>query len=149
MQPGSQLTEDYSAGQGMNDAIAFGGASTDATTTDETPYAEVTAEDLNGRPKITYSWSPDDTVTDTGVLALYASQAVSSLQDGSKAVSLCIANNIPGKVLGDDWFLGDDIGWAMSGLAFPDEPSGVVRVIGYQLDYTTITPILAGTGMST
>lgn len=148
--PGSSITEDYSEGYGANSITAVGVLSPNSTsTTDTLPTATATSANLNGRPLWAYSYQPDATVSDPAILADYAEQANSEMTDGAQPLALTIANDLPGKTFGVDWFLGDDIGWSFADtLAFPLPVSGTARCIGYQVDYTTITPVLKGAAVS-
>jgi len=138
---GSVFSEDYSPGQGANQVIAYGGASTSATSS-AVPQAVATAINLNGRPLWTFSYSPNQTVTDPVVLGTYAAAAVAQMGDGGQPLTMVLPIDAPGKRLGVDWDLGDDIGWALTGPSFPDAPSGTARCIGYRLGLQTVTPIL-------
>lgn len=140
---GSVFTEDYTPGQGANQVIAYGSASTTASSSD-VPVASATAIDLKGRPLWTFSYSPNQTVTDPVVLGTYAAKAVSAMNDGSKPLTMVLPVDAPGKRLGVDWSIGDDIGWSLSGPSFPQPISGIARCIGYRLTAQTVTPILKG-----
>jgi hypothetical protein len=143
LQAGSGLHEDYSNGQGANKVTAYGTAPTNAAD-DSVPSASATALDLQGRPLWEYRYQPNATVSSTSVLATYAQQALLVMQNGTQPLTLVLANDLPGKTLGVDWNLGDDIGWYLSGIAFPTAATGTARCVGYKIDHATVTPILQG-----
>ncbi|HET6916945.1 MAG TPA: hypothetical protein VFH56_12715 [Acidimicrobiales bacterium] len=145
LMPGSAFTEDYSPGMGANVVTAFG--STSGASSGALPTATAQEVDLKGRPLWTYAFTPNQTVTDVTVLASYASQAATLMQDGAQPLTMTIANDLTGKQFGLDWNLGDDIGWVIDGPAFPQPVSGVSRVVSYHADWTTITPILKGASL--
>lgn len=140
---GSVFTEDYTPGQGANQVIAYGAASTTASSAD-VPVASATAIDRKGRPLWTFSYSPNQTVTDPVVLGTYAAAAVAAMNDGSQPLTMVLPVDAPGKRLGVDWSAGDDIGWSLSGPSFPNPQSGVARCIGFRMTPQTVTPILKG-----
>lgn len=143
LQAGSGLHEDYSSGQGANTITAYGTAPENAYD-DSVPMATATSLDLQGRPLWEYRYQPNSTVTDAATLATYAEQALQVMQNGTQPLTLVMDNDATGKQLGVDWNLGDDMGWYLSGIAFPTPETGVARCVGYQLDVATITPILQG-----
>lgn len=143
---GSVFTEDYTPGQGANQVIAYGAASTTAAS-DDVPVASATAIDLKGRPLWSFSYSPNQTVTDPVVLGTFAAAAVSSMNDGSKPLTMVLPVDAPGKRLGVDWNVGDDIGWSLAGKSFPSPQSGIARCIGYRMTPQTVTPILKGVSL--
>jgi hypothetical protein len=137
---GSGLNEDYSAGQGANQIIANGAANQSAANS-IVPSA-VANFPLNGRPQWTLVYRPNQTVSDTAVLAQYVAAAGAGIQNGAQPLTVVLPYKLPGKQLARDWNLGDDVGYALTGDAFPDTPSGVRRCIGYKANLSTITPIL-------
>lgn len=146
MLAGSAFSEDFSAGHGANDVIAYGSASSTATSTD-VPFVESVVLDTKGRPLWTYAYSPNQTVSDLTVLKTYAIAAVTQMQDGAQPLAVVLSTTLLGKQFGVDWNLGDDLGWSLSGMAFPTPLAGVGRCIGYRVDATTITPILKGVSL--
>lgn len=145
MQGGSSLSEDYSSGKGANTIAA-----TLTPTAGGLIVATATASDLKGRPLTWMSYTPSSgAAAPSGsdlptVAGAYAAAAIQALSDGSPTQNIVITNGIVGKQFGDDWNLGDDVGWRFTGQAFPDSPGGVSQCIGYRVDLTTITPILKG-----
>lgn len=143
LQDDSNLHEDYSNGQGANVVRAYGTAPENAAD-DSVPSAVAEADDKQGRPYWEYRYQPSGTITDPAVLAGYAAAALSVMQNGTQPLVLVLANDLPGKRLGVDWNIGDDMGWFLTGIAFPETASGVARCVGYRLDLATVTPILKG-----
>jgi hypothetical protein len=146
LQDGSSFVEDYSPGHGANDVTAFGAPDPNATAAD-IASAQATAGDLKGRPLWSYVYQPNQTVTTSGALAPYATAAVAQMQDGAQPLSMVLLNNAPGKQLGVDWFLGDDLGWSLDGPTFPVPVAGTARCIGYTATTQTITPMLKGASL--
>lgn len=144
---GSSITEDYTPGYGANSVTAVGAPPPNAVS-NSVPSVTVVSANLGGRPLWAYSYQPDSTVSDLGILSDYAQQAQRQMSNGVQPLQLSIAHDLPGKTLGVDWGLGDDMGWHLSGIAYPTPVSGVGRCIGYQVDYSTITPVLQGLGLS-
>lgn len=141
----SAFSEDYSSGQGANQVICYGSASASASSS-VVPTATATATNTKGRPLWAYAFQPNSTVSDSTTLANYAIAALTAIQDGTHPLSMTIPLGIPGKQLGLDWGLGDDIGWNLTGPAFPTPITGVARCVGYQVDQATITPVLTSVG---
>lgn len=152
------FTEDYTDGYGANQVTAYGTSTSSGSGTGSStvvPSATGTASDLKGRPLWTYVYQPSANVTDPSALAQFAASAVNQIQDGSQPLSLTMARQHGvsggwgpvGKQLGQDWGLGDDIGWNITGVAFPTPITGVARVLGYSLTYDTVTPILQGANL--
>lgn len=145
MQGASTLSEDYSPGRGANTVTA-----TLTPTAGGLITATATAPDLRGRPLTWFSYSPSSGAAAPAgsdlptVAGVYAAAAVNAISDGSPTQNIVVSNTLPGKQFGDDWNLGDDVGWEFTGIAFPDAPSGVAQCIGYKADLTTVTPILKG-----
>lgn len=142
MQSGSSLMGDYSQGHGANQATALAGASSSASSTSSS--ATATAPDLKGRPLWGMVYTPSTQTSDPTALAQFAASAITQLSDGSQTATLVIANDLEGKQYGQDWHLGDDIGWTMSGTAFPQPLTTVGRCVSVKVDQTTVTPALQG-----
>lgn len=138
--PGSvitaQLLEDYTSGNGANRVTATTGQGADRLA------STVNAADLAGRPTYEYRWSPSGTITATATLQAHAQRAVAILAPGASSLTLT-ANIDEAPVLGDDWSLGDDIGYDLLAPAWIDGLAGVARCIGWERDDYTVTPILA------
>lgn len=141
--PGSisqvETVEDYSAGKGANDVMAVGSSQGDAR-----PQSPHQFGPADGRPKREFRWSPSSSIIITDTLTAHAQRAVAVLQDGSNAITLT-ANRADAPRLGIDWGLGDDVAYDIDHPAWPDGLSGVGRAIGWELDDTTVSPILAVT----
>lgn len=138
---GSMYAEDYTPGQGANQVVAYGGASQSASSPD-VPVASATAIDLKGRPLWTFTYSPNQTISDPVVLGTYAAAAVTQMNDGGQPVTMVLSITLAGKQLGVDWNIGDDIGWSLTGVVFPQSMAGISRCIGYRINQQTVTPII-------
>lgn len=139
--PGSvsqvESVEDYSQGKGANDVMATGSSQGDVRP--QSPHQ--TGPD-DGRPKREFRWSPSSSIIVVDTLTAHAQRALAVLQDGSNAITLT-ANRQTAPRLGVDWGLGDDVEYDIDHPAWPDGLSGVGRAIGWELDDTTVSPILA------
>ena len=140
MQAGSSFTEDYSAGYGANQVTMMGTASGSVGSTSAT----ATAASLAGRPLWNMTYTPSVATTDATALGQFAYAAVTQLAAGSQTVKLVVSKDLPGKRVGADWDLGDDIGYIFTGPAFPRPISKTARCVGYAVDLTTATPMLQG-----
>jgi hypothetical protein len=151
--PGSVISvtvlEDYSSGKGANDITAVGAGQGNSR-----PSARQVATNFGGRPTIEYRFNVPAvgqlTVAQIAALGVYAGQALTFMGAGAQSVTL--TSTIEGApVLGQDWNLGDDIGYQIGGLdgngvdlvpAFPGGFSGVARTVALERTDTTIAPIL-------
>jgi hypothetical protein len=143
----AQQTRDYSSGKGANDVTAFSSGVGSLTPSSDPQRAA----NYQNRPTYEYRWSPAASVTDPLVLDQYAQQALALLAPGSQGLVLTAAISAAPQ-LGADWFLGDDLEYAIGGLddqggelvaQFPGGLQGIGRAIGYQLTDTTISPVIA------
>lgn len=143
---------DYSSGKGANSVIAT--SSGQGTTRPQSP-AQVATDP--SRPTYEYRWTPSTSITDTDTLVDWAQSALGAMDGGAVTLTMSAVATEPGcPQLGTDWFLGDDIGFAIGGLdsnsrdtvpGFPGGYTGVARAIGYELtlgNTPIITPVLAG-----
>lgn len=126
--------EDYSSSKGANITTTTGAGQGDSR-----PQASAILANMKGRPKVELRTSTSE--TDVSLLQRLATADLARLQDGAQTVSLT-ASVAGAPQLGVDWNLGDDIGYELSGAAYPSPVQGVGRCIGYELDDTTVTPIL-------
>lgn len=151
--------EDYTSGKGANRVMAIGSVATPSviamavgppysgpTKLSKTINSEtVTASNLLGRPLWTYAWKPNAQITDATTLTAYATKALAQTQNGAQSAQAVLPLSAPGKQFGQDWNIGDDIGYYLyDGMAWPTAIQGTARVVGYQLDQATVTPILTG-----
>lgn len=137
------IAHDYTAGNGANVVTATSSGQGLAR-----PQSTVTATDLMGRPKREFRYTPSTSIIDVPTLTAHATQAVSILQNGNQAVSFTVESGLPGRTLGVDWNIGDDIGFLIQGPTVPDGQLGVGRCIGYSVTDTTVTPTLANVTVS-
>lgn len=152
--PGSisdfQFDEDFGEGKGANDVMAFSSGQGDSR-----PQSTHVVTADPARPTYEYRYSPSTSITSTDTLLGHAQGRAPILFGGSTAVALtAIMDDAP--KLNVDWFIGDDVGYQIGGLdqngrdtvpGFPGGLSGVVRVVGVQIelsDTPKITPIIAG-----
>lgn len=149
--PGPLVTfselHDYSAGNGANVVTPYSSGQGAGV-----PYApDIVAADFHGRGTFEQRYQPAPSISPP-TLAQYAQQAAAILAPGSRPVSLGVSlARLEGRRFGQDWILGDDIGWNVANtradgspiLAFPDGTSGVGRSLAVELTSPTIiTPIL-------
>ncbi|MGO4143726.1 hypothetical protein AB4Y77_01460 [Paenarthrobacter sp. YAF11_1] len=132
----AELVEGYGADEGANDVMAVSTGTEGARP--QSPHQTV-ATDL--RPRFEYRWTPESDIKDTATLTAHARRALAALKDGSLAMTLT-ANRGEAPKLGLDWFIGDDIGFDIDALEFPDGLVGTARCVGWELTETTITPLI-------
>ena len=133
---GFELVESYKSGVGANDVMAVSSGSEDARP--QSPKQVATGDN---RPKVEHRWSPSTSITDVATLTDHAKRALAAMKGGSVALTMS-ANRDEAPKLGADWRLGDDLAFDLEAPGFPDGLSGVARAVGWELDDTTITPIL-------
>lgn len=155
--PGSlhdvELVEDWSAGSGATRVLAVSSPADQDTARPESAPAVAVDHD---RPTTEHRWSPSSSITRVDTLTEHAAAALEVLRDGAQALALtATAEQYPR--LGQDWALGDDIGYQIGARhpdgtdsvpAFPGGLSGVARAIGWRLDLSNpprVAPILATT----
>jgi hypothetical protein len=102
--------EDYSAGKGANSVIAS--SSGVAGARPQSP-AQIAVDD--GRPTYEARFAPSTDITLTATLTDHAARMLSSVAQGSTALTLSAAVAAAPK-LGTDWVLGDDVGYSIGGL---------------------------------
>lgn len=145
-----KLPSDYSSGNGANSVMAYSSGQGDAQ-----PVSSVQTFADPNRPRFEYRWTPSTSITDPATLTSYAAGMLALIKNGTKSFSFsAVTENAP--VLGVDWFIGDDMGYAIGGLdqngndtvpSVPGGISGVSRAIGWSLtlgNTPIITPILLG-----
>lgn len=131
--------ENYSSGLGANDVEATGQGQGLSRPYGQYPSPPSTS--LDGRPRVQYRYSPTTSIQDVLTLGQHAQGAWDILSGGTDTITLKTPT-MSGPQLGSDWFIGDDVGWSFSGPAFPEAPSGVGRVIGYETADAYTTPTL-------
>lgn len=145
-----KLPSDYSSGNGANSVMAYSsGQGTAQPVSAVQTFADPT------RPRFEYRWTPSTSITNVATLTAYAAGKLALIKNGTKSFSFsAVTDNAP--VLGVDWVLGDDIGYAIGGLdqngvdtvpSVPGGITGVARAIGWTLtigNTPIITPILLG-----
>ena len=135
------LVESYKRGEGANDVMASSSGAGDARP--QSPR-QINAGDL--RPRIEFRWSPSSSITEIDTLTSHAQRALAAMKDGTVAIAIT-ATRKNGPKLGSVWDLGDDIGFDLTGPAWPDGITGTARVLGIEVTNTTVTPILDVTGI--
>ncbi len=133
----ASLKEGYRRGDGANDVMAVSSGSADARP--QSPR-QVAAND--GRPKIEYRWSPSTSITEIATLTGHAQRALAGMKDGTVALAITASREET-----DSFSLGDDVGFDLTSLAWPNGISGTARAIGIEITDTTITPVLDVTGI--
>lgn len=136
----ARLVEDYGVGKGATDVMATSTGSVD--TRPQSPHQVAVSSE---RPPFEHRFTPSTSITQVSTLTAHAQSALTQMQDGAQALTLtAVVQDAPR--LGVDWFIGDDIGYQITGPAFPGGLVGTARCIGWSMDLTepaTITPILA------
>ncbi|QYC54944.1 minor tail protein [Arthrobacter phage Popper] len=138
--PGSvtdaQLIEGYGSDQGANDIMAVSTGTEGARP--QSPH-QTNTTDL--RPRFEYRWTPSTSISNVATLTAHAQRALAAMKDGTVALTLT-ANREESQQLGKDWNIGDDIGFDITAPEFPDGLVGTARCVGWELDETTITPLV-------
>lgn len=144
--PGSvtdaELVEGYGSSEGANDVMAV--SSGVGAARPQSPH-QTNSADL--RPRFEYRWCPSTSITIVDTLTAHAQRALKAMQGGTVALSLT-ANRLEAPQLGRDWFIGDDVGFDITGPEFPDGLYGTARAVGWEMTDTTITPLLDVTGIA-
>ncbi|QOT15871.1 hypothetical protein [Paenarthrobacter sp. YJN-5] len=138
--PGSvtsaELGESYTSQLGANRVIAVSSGVDDAR-----PQSSQKANTTDMRPAFEYRWSPSTSITDTATLDAHADRALAAMKDGGLGLEIT-ANRAEAPRLGKDWFVGDDIGFDLTGPAWPDGIYGTGRCVGWRMDANTIQPLI-------
>jgi len=130
------LVESYKRGDGANDVMATSSGAGDAR-----PQSPRQTNPSDLRPTVEFRWSPASSITGTDTLTSHAQRALAGMKDGAVALAMTATRkNAPR--LGSVWDLGDDIGFDLTGPAWPDGIIGTARVLGIEVTDTTVTPIL-------
>lgn len=143
--PGSvqdaKLIESYKRGEGANDVMATSSGAGDAR-----PQSSHHTNTGDLRPRVEHRWSPSTSITSTDTLEDHATRALAGMKDGTVALAI-IATRSRAPKLGTVWDLGDDIGFDLTGPAWPDGLTGAARALGIEITPTTVVPILDVTGI--
>jgi len=139
--PGSvqkiSIVDSYKRGDGANDVMATSTAGGD----DQRPQSPRQVLNGDGRPKVEHRWSPDTSITADEDLAGPAQRALTTMQDGTVALSITAARENAPRI-GREWDLGDDIGFDLTTRARPAGIVGTARVMSVEITDTTIVPVL-------
>lgn len=135
------LVESYRRGEGANDVMATSSGSGDAR-----PQSSHHSNPGDLRPKVEFRWSPSTSITNTDTLEDHCARALAGMKDGTVALAIT-ATRKKAQKLGTVWDMGDDVGFDLTGPAWPDGLTGTARVLGLEITPTTVTPILDVTGI--
>lgn len=131
----------YARGKGANAVKA-----TSSGQGDERPESPLIITPDPLRPTFEHRFTPSTSITQIDTLTDHATAKSEVLKNGTTTLELsAIADKAP--QLDVDWFIGDDIGYAVTAPAFPRGITGVARAVGWELQpqgTSIITPILAG-----
>lgn len=135
----------YAEGKGANRITLYSSGQGSVT-----PYADpVRIAARTGRPTFDFRWAPRDSETDTAVLYRLAQNAGSVLGPGARPVALTLSTSAmqstPGYRYGEDWGIGDTVGYDIRARVFPDGITGTGRIIGVQISRDTVRPVFADT----
>lgn len=112
----AELFEDWSAGHYANDVMASSSGVGDARP--QSPRQTFADPD---RPTSEYRFTPSTSITEIDTLTSHAQRVLGSMRTGGRSLSLTSVANW-GPKLGIDWFLGDDVGYRIGGIAAsPDQ----------------------------
>lgn len=133
----ASLKDGYQRGDGANDVMAVSSGSADAR-----PQSPRQVATDDGRPKIEYRWSPSTSITEIATLTGHAQRALAGMKGGAVALAITATREET-----DTFSLGDDVGFDLTSLAWPNGISGTARAIGVEITDTTITPVLDISGI--
>jgi len=134
----AKLVESYSSGQGANNVMA---TSSGAGTARPQSPPQTPTDGYGDRPRIDFRWSPGTSITTIDDLTTHAQRALAAMKDGSSALTIT-ASRLEAPQVGKDWGIGDDVGFDLTTKAWSTGLKGTARIMGWQLDDNTITPIL-------
>jgi hypothetical protein len=139
----ASLLEDWTADKAANDFLAVSTAIADVRPESQ----HVTIADPQ-RPTLEMRFTPSTSIEDTDTLDEHANKKAALLGHGTNTLSMQSVVSAAPK-LGQDWFIGDDIGFVIGDMVpgFPGGSQGVVRANGFQFDLGSInyvTPLLDG-----
>ncbi|HJQ00075.1 MAG TPA: hypothetical protein VJ851_00615 [Jatrophihabitans sp.] len=109
------------------------------------PTATAVATDTAGRPHLEFRYSPATAISNQAALQQNANGKLAIMQAGKESVQL-VSEIKDGLRYGTDWSIGDDLGYLLTGTAYPVPKQGVTRCIGYETTDASVTPIVAGLG---
>lgn len=108
------LVEDYTSGKGATDVLAVSTASADERPQSSRKVA--TSE----RPRFQFRFTPTTSIGDVATLNAHATEALAYMKDGAVSLSLSGPESAM-PALGDDWFIGDDVGYKIGGREYDAE----------------------------
>lgn len=135
------LLEDYSSGYGANRVQATSSAEGgDSATSDWQQYDDFS------RPVIERKFSAGTSIIRKDTLNEHARQELRSIQNGTNTMNFSVGL-LSAPEVGLDWSLGDIVSYRLTTAKeqFPDYSSGYLRIIGYDLNFTSgweLTPML-------
>lgn len=136
----AKLVEAYSSGQGANNVMAT--SSGIGTARPQSP-PQTPPGGYGNRPRVDHRWSPGTSITTIPDLTAHAQRALGAMKDGSKALTITASRTEKGcPQLGAMFGIGDDVGFNLTTKAWTTGLKGTARVMGWQLDDNTITPIV-------
>lgn len=133
----ARLVDAYRRGEGANDVMATSSGAGDAR-----PQSTHKIHTGDGRPRVEFRWSPSTSITTQQILEDHAARALAGMKAGTVALEIVAAQSET-----DPFKLGDDVGFDLTGPAWPDGVSGTARVLGIEWTNTTVTPVLDVTGI--
>lgn len=151
-------TEDYGTGKGANKVYAYGGAASTATSA-AVLVSSAAMTSLGDKALVEFPFQPSIQTPSSADLANRAAQALAAMQNGSNSPIMVLVHNKPGKTLGVDFGIGDDMGFEFYSPTDPatGEPPlpqfatpvrGMGRVTGIRANDVTIAPILTNVVLS-
>ncbi len=132
----TQLVRSYKRGEGANDVMATSSGAAGAR-----PQSPRQTNTGDLRPRVEFRWSPSSNITKESTLTAHAQRALAGMKEGTVALSIT-ATRGKRPTLGTDYDLGDDVGFDLTGPAWPGGITGTARVLALELTNTTTTPIL-------
>lgn len=133
--------EDWTSSSGATQVVA----TSTGSGTSRPQSSPARAEDLlaSGWPRWERRFTPSTSISDIGTLDAHAAAALALMRGGARTLTLtAVADATPR--LGVDWWLGDDVGYKLTGHRHPTGLTGFARAVGWELDPAagTVSPIL-------
>jgi hypothetical protein len=136
-----EYQQDYSSGHGANHIVAWSSGEGE----DQPFSAPARDEELldSGMPRWEERFQPSTSISSIATLNTHAQERLALIGRGITAVTI-VARADAYPRLGQDWFIGDDLGFELVGHWHRDGLIGQARAVGWELEpqLETVTPIL-------
>lgn len=123
--------EDYTGSKGANHVVAYSSGQGDSQPTSDPARDEQLLS--QGWPRYEFRYQPSTNISDVSTLNSHAQAKVLVMRLGGQAWVIDARWSATPR-LGQDWHIGDDIGWDLVGHRHPDGVTGIGRAIGWEVD---------------